>query len=83
MAGTELPIFDPVAFDRTFNVLAPVAVIAHLRTIADDGEVLSRDLRKAIQSGAADAPVVADALGATIEVTLPAPRELIASTVAV
>ncbi len=121
VAGTELQIFDPLAFDRTANVLAPMAVIAHLRTIANDGEALLGELRKkqgprlsgnefaeaahnlaggagmfgfarlaasgsnferATRSDAPDTPVIADALGAAIEATLPALRERIASTVA-
>ena len=42
--GSELPVLDPAAFERTAAFLAPQAVAAYLRTLAERGEALLRGL---------------------------------------
>lgn len=108
VAGTQLSVLDPKAFERTSAYLTPETVASYLRTIATLGEALLRKLRdpdaltqnndelaeaahklagsagmfgferlaaisrnfeRAAQSGAAEAPALADALCAAIEAT--------------
>jgi CheY-like chemotaxis protein/HPt (histidine-containing phosphotransfer) domain-containing protein len=38
--GSELPVFDPKAFERTATSLTPEAVASYLRTIVEHGEAL-------------------------------------------
>ena len=42
--GSELPVLDPGAFERTAAFLAPQAVASYLRTLAERGEALLRGL---------------------------------------
>ncbi|MGD0106922.1 MAG: response regulator [Rhodopila sp.] len=44
--GSELQVIDPATFQRTASFLPPARVAAHLRTIAEDAEILLRGLRE-------------------------------------
>ena len=107
--GSELPVLDPGAFERTAAFLAPQAVVSYLQTLAERGKALLRGLHapdalartgsdladaahtlagsagmfgferlamvarcfeQAVQTNAAEAPDVTEALCAAIEASL-------------
>ena len=107
--GSELPVLDLAAFERTAAFLAPQAVASYLRTLAERGEALLRGLHapdalartgsdladaahtlagsagmfgferlamvarrfeQAVQTNAAEAPDLAEALCAAVEASL-------------
>ena len=43
--GSELPVVEPMAFQRTASFLAPASVASYLQAITARGEALARDLR--------------------------------------